>query len=146
MTFEEKLKCFVSKNQGGRLQGLNKEMDPTLVHVNNSELTFTLRFPVQEWQYNPRGELHGGMIAAMFDFAIGLGGVTVIEDGDIVTSDLNVSFLRRVAGDDCVLGTVFIQKIGQTIIRIRAEAFSENTQKLVATAMGNAVPIKGNNK
>lgn len=119
---------------GGGEQRLNEMLAPTLAACDAANGTMTLRYQVVPWELNPRGELHGGSLASMLDVALGLTARCASRSMQVATTDLSISYLRRVEADDAVLIQTKVQKNGHFMTRITAEAYSEKTGKVIATA------------
>ncbi len=109
---------------------------PTLLEVDEENMCATLGFPCMEWEQNPNGVIHGGIMATMIDTAIGL---TTIAATETLTPTINlqISYLRPCPADGTVAVRAHITMLGGSIIHTRAEAFdTREPDKLVATAEG----------
>jgi uncharacterized protein (TIGR00369 family) len=59
----------------------------------------TVRVEVDERWHNPMGRVHGGMVSALADAAMGIAFGRTLDDGqDFATIDLHVHFMRPVTG------------------------------------------------
>ena len=122
----------------GRMDQL---LNPKYEDCSFAEQYLSMSFGIEEWELNPRGELHGGAIAAMFDLALGLSASCTSSSRSLATTDIAVSYLCRVKADDRVNIKCRIQKSGKRMIRITAEAFSLKSGATVATAQGSYMII-----
>ncbi len=139
---EELLREAVSRSCGGEEQRLNQMLDPSFQSCGDDG-TITLSFGIDEWELNPRGELHGGAIAAMFDLALGIVTRCVSRKDNIATTDMSISYLRRVERDDTILITIKVQKNGRQMVRLYGEAHSGKTGKIVASAQCSYMNLEG---
>lgn len=96
--------------------------------------SLTLAYPLQPWQGNRAGMLHGGIICTAFDIAMGAAARFYAGENYAPTLELDVKYIRPVKIGDTLLVTVFAQASGRTITHLRAEAVSERTGKLAAAA------------
>lgn len=119
--------------KGGK-ERLNEMLAPTLLNCSAEQNTITLRYQIFPWELNPRDELHGGSLASMLDVALGLTARCASRSMQVATTDLSISYLRRIERDDAVLIQTKVQKNGHFMTRITAEAYSEKTGKIAATA------------
>lgn len=71
---------------------LNARLDIELVECSRDERFAEFKFEVKEWSLNPYGEVHGGVICAVFDTSLGLGAAALSQQM-ICTTDLSVSYL-----------------------------------------------------
>lgn len=109
---------------------------PTLLEVGDDGMSATLGFPCMEWEQNPNGVIHGGIIATMIDTAIGLTTIAVTQTLT-PTISLQISYLRPCPSDGTVAVRAHITMLGGSIIHTRAEVFDTRTpDTLVATAEG----------
>ena len=58
--------------------------------------------------YNGRGEVHGGVIAAMMDTTMGINAIALTE-GSVSTSDMNISFLKPFRGKSFIIESEAVQ-------------------------------------
>lgn len=98
----------------------------------DQQLTFA--FPVQPWQANRVGRAHGGMICTAFDLTIAAMARFCARENFAPTVNLDVNYIRPAEVGDRLLVTAKATAVGRRIIQLRAEAHSENSGKLVATA------------
>ncbi len=142
MNLGEKIKEIMEYDALQHKEGFNSLLKPTFVSANNEQNSFIIQYELQPWQLNPRGELHGGIVSALFDLGMGYGAVAMSGGFSVATADLTIGFLDRVDGADKILVEVTIQKAGKLLIRMRADATSLQTGKIVATAVGTFVPLR----
>lgn len=139
---EDTFREAVARSCGGEAQRLNQMLAPSFVSCGEDG-TVTLSFGISEWELNPRSELHGGAIAAMFDLALGIVTRCVSKHDSIATTDMSISYLRRVERDDSILITIKVQKNGRQMVRLYGEAHSGKTGKIVASAQCSYMNLEG---
>ncbi|HKK96184.1 MAG TPA: PaaI family thioesterase [Anaerovoracaceae bacterium] len=121
--------------------GFDKELKVELDEYNYGEQSAVFIFKTQDWQVNERGFIHGGIIAAMLDTGLGTLAWFLAEGKEVVTTDLNISYIRPLKLGDTGAVKVYVVKNGRSLIRIRGELFSKNTGKALASASGAWMPI-----
>lgn len=99
--------------------------------------SLTLRYPIREWELNHMSTMHGGLIAAAIDTTSGA--LTRSLTGCVVTPtiNLNINYLLPGTREDALLVTAKADRIGKHLANIHTECRSENSGKLLATAMVN---------
>ena len=123
------------ENEASRM---NAMLDPRFLGCDTDTMTVEVRYEAKDWEKNHRNELHGGVVAAMFDTAMGISLLSISDHDSVATSDLDVSFIRPFTGASFIF-EVNIIRIGRTLARVRALAKDEATDKLLASATSNFV-------
>ena len=113
-------------------KGVIKKMNPLFVSCSYEQKTLTLEFTVQNWQLNPEGILHGGVLVTAFDTTFGLLCHYYAKQNMINTIEISTTFLKPVPADCKYKITVKANHVGKTITSMTAEAYTENL--LLATA------------
>ena len=116
---------------------------PRLLECDCGSMSTLIGFPAMEWEINPNGVIHGGIVATMIDTAIGL--TTIGITGTLTpTINLQISYLRPCPADGLVAVRSYITMLGGSVIHTRAEMFdTREPEKLVATAEGAYRRFKG---
>ena len=96
--------------------------------------TLTFVFPVQPWQANRVGGLHGGVICTAFDITIAALARFYAGKNFAPTVSLDVKYVRPVQVGDRLVVTAKATATGRRIIQLTGEAYSQETGKLSATA------------
>ncbi|KGM94571.1 thioesterase [Clostridium novyi A str. 4552] len=115
-------------------------MEPKIVEYKEGE-SLTLSFPVLEKYLNPLKCMQGGFITAAFDNTFGI--FFIMESGGeaLTTIDISTSYQRPIfLGDDLII-TVYIKKMGNTIVHMYGEAYNKEN-KLIATGNTNIMRIQ----
>lgn len=131
---------------GETASGLNGHLKPRLVSCSRGQMCSAIAYRVQEWQLNPYREAHGGILAAMFDTAMGITAHWLSGGAAVTTVDLLTNYIAPVPADSEIIVYSHVQKAGRTLIRVCAEACicppgtdaaDREHQKLAASASAN---------
>lgn len=113
---------------------VNGMMAPEFVSCDAAEHSLTMRFEVLPWEKNRVGVLHGGVWAASFDYTMGTLARFYAGSSFCPTVSLDIKYIRPVPLGQRFLVRAKATARGKRIIQLTAEAFSEETGKLAATA------------
>ncbi len=139
---KEKIEQIIREFQTDKKRhGMNALLAPELVSLDEEHMAGSLRYRKYEWEQNERGEVHGGIISAMFDTAMGMTVLGYMKSVEISTADLCVSFIRPFLGDSYIVKSEIVHP-GRMITRVRATAYDEETGKTLASATSNFVHLK----
>lgn len=111
-----------------------EQIKPVFVCCDFAERSAEFCFTVQDWQLNPEGGLHGGMIMTQFDACFGLTAHYYAKQHMITTITTNTNFLKPIRPDDVIHYKVKVTSLGKTIYNMTAEAWLERDNILAATA------------
>ena len=98
------------------------------------ERTLAFAFPVQPWQANRVGNLHGGVICTAFDMTIAALARFYAGENFAPTVSLDVKYIRPVKVGDELIVTAKAIVTGRRISQSTAEAVSAESGRLAATA------------
>ncbi|OWU83252.1 phenylacetic acid degradation protein [Oceanicola sp. 22II-s10i] len=102
--------------------------------------TIELAYHPEQRMTNPRGDVQGGVLAALLDNAMARALATANEDKIVAsTVDMNVSFLRPVKPGR-VIGIGRVIRQGRTICFLEAELF-DVAGTLLARGTSTAIPV-----
>lgn len=96
--------------------------------------TLTFEFPVQQWQANRVGNMHGGAICTAFDLTIAALARFYAKENFAPTINLDVNYIRPVVMGDTLVITARATSTGRRITQLTAEAKIGSSGKLAATA------------
>ena len=115
---------------------MNELLSMTLIEAVEGEATFTC-LP-NESHYNPIGAVHGGLVCALLDSALGCAVHTTLSAGIGYTSiEIKVNYLRPVRADSGLLTcTGIVSKTGKRVA-FADGTVTDDSGKLVATATGS---------
>lgn len=111
-------------------------------YINFLEIDFTevedgrveARMPLHDEQRQYSGVIHGGVLAALADTVAGFAAYTMLPiDRDVLTADLNISFLRA-AWDKELIAKGYVVKPGRHLHFCECEIYCDG--KLVSKASG----------
>lgn len=94
----------------------------------------SFEFPVQSWQANRVGNMHGGIICTAFDLTIAALARFYARENFAPTISLDVKYVRPVKVGDVLIVKAFATATGKRITQLTGEAYSKQTGKLAATA------------
>ena len=91
---------------------------------------------------NPMGTLHGGVLCAIADSAMGIAHATTLVEGETTTTlELKINFLRPVWTDRLrAVGKVI--KAGKTISLVECDVF-DSQDRLVARSSSTCMTLRG---
>lgn len=99
-----------------------------------ADKTLTLEFPIQDWQTNRVGNLHGGIMCTAFDITIAALTRFFTGENFAPTISLDVKFLRPAAVGETIRVTARATFTGRRITQLTGEAYNKESRKLIATA------------
>lgn len=102
-----------------------------------------VRLPVDRRLHNPMGRVHGGVIAALADAAMGIAfGRTLDKNQDFSTIDLTVQFMRPVRGDT-LKATARVRQRGLRIGFVECD-ITDSRSRLIASATCSCTVLDSN--
>jgi len=112
------------------------QMHIQLADYDTDPMSMTFSCPALKWEHNPDGVIHGGIVATMFDTAMGV--VNFAMTGHMTpTINLTTAFLRPAPGDGTLIVRVHVTMAGRTVMHTAAEMWdSRDPARIVATAQG----------
>ena len=117
--------------QEDQLNGMMKCSD---AGCSFAEQTLAFAFPVQPWQSNRVGNLHGGVICTAFDMTIAALARFYAGENFAPTVSLDVKYIRPVKVGDELIVTAKATATGRRISQLTAEAVIADSGRLAATA------------
>lgn len=116
---------------------LNGRLKAELSSCSDEERALTLRFPLQDWQVNGLGTLHGGMVNAMMDLAMSMAVYCFSRKSIPPTVSMTANYLRPVPMDGgCVLIKARLTSLGKRNATAYCEAIVPASGKTACTAIG----------
>lgn len=120
---------------------VNQLLRPSLVSCSEKEKTITIGYPVQEWQLNAKDVMHGGMIAAAFDLAMGLLAIHFNHQKPVAFVNLSLNYMRPIPKDDFILITAKATSVGKRLLTVSAECRLKSNGLLTNTAIGTYAAV-----
>lgn len=115
---------------------LNARLDAALEDCDDATQTLTLRYPLQPWQVNGLGTLHGGMINTMMDLTMSMAVYCFSRQTIPPTISMTTNYLRPVPMEDSVLIRARLTSLGKRNATAYCEAIVPATGKVACTAIG----------
>ena len=120
---------------------LNGRLKAELESVNEEQQELVLRFPLESWQVNGLGTLHGGMMNTMMDLTMSIAVYCFSRQSIPPTVSMSVNYLRPVPMDESVLIREKVTSAGKRNATAYAETIVPETGKTAATAIGTYAVI-----
>lgn len=130
---EEHVEKTLKENNVDQKDSINGMMRPQKVSCSYAEKTLTFAFPLQPWQVNRVGNLHGGIICTAFDLTVAALARFYAGENFAPTISLDVKYVRPVSVDDTLIVKAAATAAGRRITQLVCEAYSQKTGKLAAT-------------
>lgn len=131
---EAYLKESIYENDVLQEKTLNGMMKMEIVGCSFAEGQMSMAYPVQPWQANRAGFMHGGAIGTAMDISMGICARFYAGESYAPTLELDMRYLRPVKMDDQLIVSCYVEAAGKSVIHIRGEARSGKSKKLAATA------------
>ncbi|MCI5536573.1 MAG: PaaI family thioesterase [Clostridiales bacterium] len=131
---EEHVAKTLLENNIEQRDTLNGMMKSSEGRCSFEDKTLTFDFPVQPWQANRVGNLHGGMICTAFDLTIAALARFYAGENFAPTVSLDVKYIRPVKVGDTLTVTARATATGKRITQLTGEAYIKETGRLAATA------------
>lgn len=123
---------------------LNGRLKAALESCEEERQEITLRFPLESWQVNGLGTLHGGMISTMMDLAMSMAVYCYSRQSIPPTISMTVNYMRPVPMGEFVRIRARVTSLGKRNATAYCEAIVPDTGKLASTAIGTyAIIPKG---
>lgn len=133
LLMERRANWYLDFVKNGQEDCINRRLTYEIVECSYETQALTLSFETTDWMMNPGGVVHGGMICTMFDITMGI--TSLALSGTFTpTVNLSVSYLSPAPNHDHLVITAHATRVGKTFVQLTAEASSENTRTLCATA------------
>lgn len=130
---EEHMKRTIYENNVCQKDLINGMMKAESAGCSYEEGTMSFAFPVQKWQTNRVGNLHGGMIATAFDITIAALARFYAGKNFTPTVSLDIKYVRPAKEGDKVIVTARRISAGRRISQLVCEAKDSDTGKIIAT-------------
>lgn len=124
----------MNENNVKQKDTMNGLMKGLPVSCSYDDKTITFEFPVQDWQANRVGKMHGGIICTAFDLTIAALARFYARENFAPTISLDVKYIRPIDVGDCLVVCAKATSAGRRITQLTGEAYARSTGKLVATA------------
>ena len=139
MSIEERVQEIIAnvRHRGGGM--LSNMLEPEYLDCDPKNKKTRIRYKRFKWEENGRGEVHGGVISAMLDTAMGVTAMAFL-DHDVSTADMSISFIRPFDRRSFIIESEVIH-LGRRIVRLSGRAIDEETGKMLASGTTNFMPV-----
>ena len=135
LLMENKIKEILTLLAGeDRRNDVEKMMNPYFIRCNYEEKSLTIGYDVAEWELNPQGVMHGGMITTAFDNAFGILTHFFAQESFITTVELGVHFHKPVYLGDKIEIAVKANHLGRTLAGYTGELRAVNRDIILAAS------------
>lgn len=131
---EEHVKKTIYENNVVQKETMNGMMKCADGGCSFEDGSLTFEFPVQQWQANRVGKMHGGAICTAFDLTIAALARFYAGENFAPTISLDVKYVRPAEVGDTLIVTAKATSTGRRITQLTGEATRKSDGKLVATA------------
>lgn len=129
------LQSFVGKHFTGSPSPYAHWLNGKVISVEKEAVEF--EFEIRKEMTNPVGMLHGGVTAGIIDDCIGVNFMVLGLEKFYPTINLYIDYFNPAFEGQTVIAKTKVEKLGKTIINIKAEIINKNTSKIVAQASAN---------
>jgi uncharacterized protein (TIGR00369 family) len=120
---------------------LNGRMKAEFYSCDDQNQELTLRFPLEPWQVNGLGTLHGGMASAMMDLAMSMAVYCFSRQTIPPTISMTVNYLRPIPMEGGVLIRARVTSVGKRNATAYCETIIPDSGKTACTAIGTYAVI-----
>jgi len=120
---------------------LNGRLKGELVSCDDKRQEITLRYPLESWQVNGLGTLHGGMTNAMMDLTMSMAVYCFSRQTIPPTVSMTTNYLRPVPMEGYVHITARLTSLGRRNATAYCEAVIPSSGKVACTAIGTYAVI-----
>lgn len=115
---------------------LNGRLKAELESCDEGRQEVTLKFPLEPWQVNGLGTLHGGMACTMMDLAMSMAVYCFSRQGIPPTVSMAVNYLRPIPMEGYVFIKTRVTSVGRRNATAYCEAVIPGSGKTACTAVG----------
>ena len=121
---------------------LNGQLKASFVACDDQSQSLTLEFPLEGWQVNGLGTLHGGMAYTMMDLAMSIAVYCFSRETIPPTVPMTVNYLRPIPMGKSVLVRTKLTSLGKRNATAYCEAVIPDSGKVACTAIGTYAVIR----
>lgn len=115
---------------------LNGRMRASLLSCSEERQEIELSFPLQDWEVNGLGTLHGGMVNAMMDLTMSMAVYCFSRKSIPPTISMTANYLRPVPMEESVTIRARLTSLGKRNATAYCEAIVPSTGKTACTSIG----------
>lgn len=132
--WKQNITAFINQRTVDMPGTINAMMGMELVSIDEVHQEVQFLFPVQEWQLNPMGTMHGGMVATLADMAMGCLSYALNGGHPNPTIELQVRYLKGIKEQIPLLVKVTSLHTGKRMIQAKADIYQKQEFMAMATA------------
>lgn len=132
--YEKKLEHFLELRLQADVNSINHKMEMNLVSYDKQHIV--LSFPVNSWQLNPMGNMHGGMIATAIDITMGCASYAFTQADNVPTVSMNIQYLKPVIANQDLFIKATVDHAGSRISQIRCVGWQQDEERICVSASG----------
>ena len=121
---------------------LNARLAPELHSFDDARQELTLKYPVQDWEVNGLGTLHGGIISTMMDLTMSMVVYLYSRESIPPTISMTTNYLRPVPMENYVYIKARITSCGKRNATAYCEAIVPASGKTAATSICTYAIVK----
>ena len=136
MTTEAWLRQELDFINGTMAHTLNGRLKGELESCDEQRQEITLRYPLEDWQVNGLGTLHGGMSSTMMDLTMSIAIYCFSRQTIPPTISMTVNYLQAVPMEGSVLVKARVTSLGRRNASAYCETIVPGSGKVACTATG----------
>lgn len=136
LTAEEWLRDELEFINGKMAHTLNGRMKAQLESVDEETRELVLRYPLEDWEVNGLGTLHGGMSSAMMDLTMSMAVFCFSRQTIPPTISMTVNYMKAIPMEGSVLIRARVTSLGKRNATAYCEAVIPAGGKVACTAIG----------
>ena len=121
---------------------LNGRLKAALADINAEKQEITLSYPLEDWQVNGLGTLHGGISGAMMDLTMSIAVFAFSRETIPPTITMTTNYIRPVPMKGSVLVTARVNSIGKRNATAYSEVIIPESGKIACSGTGVYAIIK----
>lgn len=121
---------------------LNGQLKAQFVSCSDEQQELVLEFPLEGWQVNGLGTLHGGMAYTMMDLAMSIAVYCFSRETIPPTVSMTVNYLRPIPMEQTVLIRTRLTSLGRRNATAYCEAVIPSSGKTACTAIGTYAIVR----
>ena len=134
--FEEELLSTPRQAEAHQGDQINGMLKAEIVSCDYKTMSVEMKFPVQKWQLNRVGKLHGGIIVTMFDYCFGALTRATSDLNFTPTIEITTTFLKPIESTDTLIIKASASYKGRRITHLQGDMIIENSNKKAAMGRG----------
>ena len=120
----------------------NGRLKPEFHSCDDSQREITLRYPLEDWQVNGLGTLHGGISGAMMDLSMSIAIYCYSRETIPPTLSMTTNYLKAIPMEGHVLIKTIVTSLGRRNATCYCEAIIPGSGKVACTAVGTYAIIQ----